>query len=443
MTPDFIRRMSHPVPRYTSYPTAASFSGSVGPVDYAEALAQLGNRASLSLYVHIPFCSQMCWYCGCSTKAVRSRAPIAEYLDALNHEMTMVSALRTSSQPVSHLHWGGGTPNILTAGEILRLADDVRAQFKIAPNAEFGVEIDPRTFGQDQAKAFAEAGVTRASIGVQDFDPVVQTAINRVQSFEVTKACLDALRSAGIANINIDLVYGLPHQTRGGIARTVEKVLELAPDRVALFGYAHLPDRAKHQKLIDSSALPITVERFALSQRARRLLLTGGFSAIGIDHYARPDDPLVAGRVRRNFQGYTSDAADALIGVGASSISRLPTGYFQNATQRHEYLRRVANTRLATARGFLLDDEDRMRGFVIEKLMCEFAYSGAAVRAEFGTLAESVARDADILIECDAEGLIERTADGFRVTAKGMPFVRSIAACFDSYLDAGAGSSGV
>ncbi len=445
MTPEFIRRMSQPVPRYTSYPTAASFSSDVGPVDYAEALAQLGSKTSLSLYVHIPFCAQMCWYCGCSTKVIRSREPITEYLDALTQEMTMVAALRTSGQPISHLHWGGGTPNILTPAEIARLADDVRAQFRIAPNAEFAVEIDPRTFSKEQAKAFADAGVTRASIGVQDFDPAVQRAINRIQSFEITQDCIEALRAAGIASVNIDLIYGLPYQTRSGIARTVERVLELAPDRVAIFGYAHLPDRAKHQRLIDSSVLPNTVERFALSQRARRLLTAGGFVSIGLDHYARPDDVLVTGKIRRNFQGYTSDAAEALIGVGSSAISHLPAGFFQNATQRHEYLRRVANTRLATARGFLLDDEDRMRGFVIDKLMCEFSYSVDAVRAEFGALAERVDRDAGILIECDEEGLLERTADGFRVTPKGMPFVRSIAACFDTYLDAGyrSGSSGV
>jgi oxygen-independent coproporphyrinogen III oxidase len=433
MTPEFVRRMSAPLPRYTSYPTAQQFTPRVGKFEYAKSLQNLSPATVLSLYIHIPFCSELCWYCGCSTKAVESREPIRAYLDTLKIEMTKVAAFLQAPR-VTHLHWGGGTPNILTASEIGELAKTVRNLFTISPSAEFAVEIDPRSFSSDQAEAFADAGVNRISVGVQDFDPAVQKAINRVQSFEVTERAVSSIRAAGIAAINIDLVYGLPHQTRQSVERTVAEVIRLEPDRIALFGYAHLPSRARHQSLIDESALPDIVERFAQSRRAERLLEAAGYIAIGLDHFAKPRDPLSSGRVRRNFQGYTTDEAEVLLGLGASAISKLPDGYFQNAAPRQDYLRRILDSGLATSRGVLLTEEDGVRAFVIERLMCTHEFSKRAIIEKFGKAAEPVIDDADNLLLSENEGLIERSGDGFRLTPKGKPFVRSVAACFDAYL---------
>jgi oxygen-independent coproporphyrinogen III oxidase len=435
MTPEFVRRMSAPLPRYTSYPTAQQFTPRVGEFEYANGLQNLSQATALSLYIHIPFCSELCWYCGCSTKAVKSREPIRTYLDTLKIEMAKVAALLQAPH-VTHLHWGGGTPNILAASEIGELAKAVRDLFTISSSAEFAVEIDPRSFSFDQAKAFADAGVNRISVGVQDFDPAVQKAINRVQSFEVTERAVSSIRAAGIQAINIDLVYGLPHQTRQSVERTIAEVIRLEPDRIALFGYAHLPSRAKHQSLIDESALPDTVERFAQSRRAELLLEAAGYVAVGLDHFAKARDPLSSGHVRRNFQGYTTDDADVLLGFGASAISKLPDGYFQNAAPRQDYLRRISDCGLATSRGVLLTEEDRVRAFVIERLMCEHDFSESTVIERFGHAGVHVIEDARDLLRSEREGLIEVTSDGFRLTPKGKPFVRAIAACFDAYLDA-------
>lgn len=437
MTPDLVRRMSAPVPRYTSYPTAPHFSASVGPMEFAEGLRRLTPSQALSLYVHIPFCAQMCWYCGCNTKATRNVNTIQHYLEHLKTEILMVAALVPGDKPLSHIHWGGGSPNSLSAAQIRVLSETLRTSFHIGPETEFAVEIDPRWLDDDQITAFAESGVNRASIGVQDFNPDVQTAINRVQSVEMTKRAVDELRKAGVGGVNIDLVYGLPHQTRDSVANTIEEVIRLAPDRIALFGYAHLPSRAKHQSMIDETTLPDSVERFAQSRRAQRLLTEAGYVTIGLDHFAKPGDPLARGDIKRNFQGYTTDKAQALIGVGASSISQLPTGYFQNAVPRQDYERRVADTGLATVKGVLLTEDDKMRANVIERLMCDFEFSRSSLQNVFGERAQPLIEEAEQLVASDQEGLVEKTPDGFRVTPRGQPFVRAIAACFDAYLETG------
>jgi oxygen-independent coproporphyrinogen-3 oxidase len=279
--------------------------------------------------------------------------------------------------------------------------------------------------------------VNRASVGVQDFNPQVQSAINRVQSVEMTAQAVNGMRDAGVKGVNIDLVYGLPHQTEESVANTIEEVICLAPDRIALFGYAHLPSRAKHQSMIDETTLPGTMERYRQSRRAERLLIEAGYVSVGLDHFAKPGDALASGEIKRNFQGYTTDKADALIGVGASSISQLPTGYYQNAVPRADYERRVRDTGLATVRGILLSDDDKMRASVIERLMCEFEFSKSSLQSVFGDLAKPVIDKAEELVAADEEGLVERTADGFRVTELGQPFVRAIASCFDAYLGKG------
>jgi oxygen-independent coproporphyrinogen-3 oxidase len=437
MTPELVRRMSAPVPRYTSYPTAPHFSSKVAALEFGEGLRQLSPAQALSLYVHIPFCAQMCWYCGCNTKATRNTQTIETYVQHLKTEILMVAALVPGDRPLAHIHWGGGSPNSLSPEQIRQVAGTLKSSFQIGTQTEFAVEVDPRWLSEEQIVAFAESGVNRASIGVQDFNPEVQSAINRVQSVEMTKQAVDGMRAAGVKGVNIDLVYGLPHQTRDSVANTIEEVIKLAPDRIALFGYAHLPSRAKHQSMIDETTLPGSMERFRQSRRAEELLIEAGYVTVGLDHFAKPGDSLASGQIKRNFQGYTTDKADALIGVGASSISQLPTGYYQNAVARQDYERRVADTGLATVKGILLTEDDKMRGSVIERLMCEFEFSKSSLRSVFGDLAKPVIEQADELVAADKEGLVERTSDGFRVTEVGQPFVRAIASCFDAYLGKG------
>ncbi|MCB0058967.1 MAG: oxygen-independent coproporphyrinogen III oxidase, partial [Caldilineaceae bacterium] len=371
MQSDLLRRYAAPVPRYTSYPTAPHFSPAVDAATYGRWLDEMENDLPLSLYVHIPFCNELCWYCGCATKITRKREPIARYLSALSREIDTVADRIKIRHAVTHIHWGGGSPSILEPNEIRALAAQLKTRFKLSPSAEFAVEIDPRGLDEARIAAFADSGVNRVSIGVQDFDLAVQKAINRMQSVEQTAWVVDTFRKHGIEAINIDLVYGLPKQTLETLDQTMDHVLALAPDRIALFGYAHLPARIKHQRLIPDDTLPDTAARFAHANRAAERLTEGGFVTIGLDHYARPHDPLASGTVRRNFQGYTTDTAAALIGLGASSIGRLPQGYVQNTPAIGEYERRVLDGGLATVRGHAMSTEDAARGLVIERLMCD------------------------------------------------------------------------
>lgn len=447
MQPQTLKRYAAPVPRYTSYPTSPHFSAAVDSATYASWLGDLDDEVPLSLYVHIPFCTEMCWYCGCSTKATRKHEPVARYLEALLTEIRTVAARLKPGHRIHHMHWGGGSPSILPPDDIRRLARVLKDAFHFAVDAEFAVEVDPRSLDVERIAAFAEAGVNRVSIGVQDFHPAVQIAINRQQSFELTRDVVTGFRSHGIAAINVDLVYGLPSQTLETLDQTMSHVLALAPDRIALFGYAHLPSRITHQKLIDERALPGADERFLQAKRAADRLQGAGYVTVGLDHYARPEDPLATGTVRRNFQGYTTDTASALIGLGASSIGRLPQGYVQNATAVADYQRRIAATGLATVRGHAMSVEDSARALVIERLMCDFRFPVDELRSRFADTADRLIAEADTLGDLETDELIERdrTSDGFLVTDKGRLFVRSICARFDRYLGKGPAqhSSGV
>ncbi len=434
VTPDLIKRYSAPVPRYTSYPTAPHFSGTVDADVFRRWLGELKAGSKLSLYAHIPFCHALCWYCGCSTKATSRAEPTKGYLPALLKEIEHVSGLVTRNHEVTHIHWGGGSPNILSEESITELAGAMRRHYNIGKSCDFAVEVDPRNLTEEQVDAFARSGVTRVSVGVQDFDPKVQEAINRFQPFEMTKRAIELFRAHGVKSVNMDLVYGLPHQTRQSIQRTMEQTLSLRPDRIAVFGYAHLPSRFRHQRLISDDALPGAVERYAQSQRLARILTGAGYVRVGLDHYAIPGDTLASGNVARNFQGYTSDTAEALIGFGASAISKLPQGYAQNTVPTPDYQERIDRIGLATVRGLELTDDDRMRADVIERLMCDFTFSRSAVSGAYGAAAEPVLTEAEHLIEADHDGFIERTADGFVVRERGRPFIRTICACFDAYL---------
>lgn len=438
MTTDLVQRHAAPVPRYTSYPTANHFSEAVTAAHMRRWLAALPGDATLSLYAHIPYCRELCFYCGCSTKAVRRYAPVEAYLTPLLAEIAHVSALVPPGHRVTHIHWGGGSPDILAPADIVRLGAAFRSRFSVAPGAEVAVEIDPRLLTEAQADSFAEVGVNRVSIGVQDFAPAVQAAIGRVQSFDVTRKAAEIFRARGVSSLNVDLVYGLPHQTEHSVSRTLADVIALEPDRVAVFGYAHLPDRLKHQRLIDPKALPGPAERFDQSRRIADLLTDAGYVQVGIDHFARSSDALAQGAIARNFQGYTTDTADALLGFGASAISRMAQGFAQNAVAVDDYARRVGAHGLAVVRGHEMAGDDAMRAYLIEQLMCAFFVSWRDLEARFGASVARVRYEAAAAARRDADGLVTLREDGLRVTERGRPFVRTVCAWFDPYLSADA-----
>lgn len=442
MQKEFVRKHAGPAPRYTSYPTAPHFHAGVDGDIYARWLGKLTPGQSLSLYIHIPWCDRLCWFCGCNTKQTLKYDPLKTYLSALENEMETISGLIDPECRVTALHLGGGSPTMLKPEDMVWLDKALRSRFTFSDEAEISVEMDPNDLSAEKYDALAEIGLTRASIGVQDFDEKVQKAINREQTFEQTREVVEQVRARGVRSVNCDVLYGLPHQTRETLDRTIQQVVSLSPDRIALFGYAHVPWMKTHQKMIDETVLPDVTERFAQMNRASSQLTTAGYTAIGIDHFALPADSLAvaaaSGVMRRNFQGYTSDTADALIGMGASSIGQLPQGYIQNQPSTGEYQRQVNLGRLPVVRGFELSEEDRLRARIIELLMCDFAFSFAAVRQEFGGAAESLLDEAEYLAGCDTDGMVELNGGLFQVTAKGRPFVRSIASAFDSYFGQGA-----
>lgn len=442
MDKTLVEKYAAPVPRYTSYPTAPHFNVEVSSATYGDWLRVLPKGASGSLYVHIPYCDRLCWFCACHTKQTRQYDPVERYLKALDAEIETVAALTGKRLNVTALHFGGGSPTLLKSEHILALGQKLRSSFAFAPDAEISVEMDPNDMDEARFDALAIIGMTRASLGVQDFDPRVQLTINREQTFEQTKWVVDAVRARGVGSVNLDMLYGLPHQTPGSIAATTELVLSLRPDRIALFGYAHVPWMKKHQTMIDEALLPDASARLEQAEVATRLILAAGYEAVGMDHFALPWDSLAvaarSGTLRRNFQGYTTDQADALIGLGASSIGLMPQGYVQNMPATSEYERRVLAGGLATVRGVGLSDTDRMRSWVIERLMCDFSFSRCELLSRFGEAARTVIAEAELVATDDRDGIFVRSGNRFVVTERGKPFVRSIAARFDAYLGQGA-----
>lgn len=436
-----VEKYAAPVPRYTSYPTAPHFKAGISGNTYGDWLRALPQGASASLYVHIPYCDRLCWFCACHTKQTRQYDPVERYLTALHAEIDTVAALAGGRLSVTALHFGGGSPTMLKPEHILSLGQTLRDAFAFARDAEISVEMDPNDMDAARFDALAAIGMTRASLGVQDFDARVQKAINREQTFEQTKAVVDAVRARGVNSTNLDMLYGLPYQTLESIAATTGQVLSLRPDRIALFGYAHVPWMKKHQTMIDEALLPDAVARLEQADLATRLILAAGYEAVGMDHFALPADSMAvaarSGTLRRNFQGYTTDQADALIGLGASSIGLLPQGYVQNMPATGEYERRVLSGSLATVRGIELSDADRMRSWVIERLMCDFSFSRCELLARFGEAARAVIAEAELLAANDRDGIFQRAGNRFVVTDQGKPFVRSIAAAFDAYLGQG------
>lgn len=439
MTVELAERYAKPVPRYTSYPTAPHFHTDIDNAIYRQWIEALPDDASLSLYIHMPFCDRLCWFCGCHTKQVLRYSPITKYLSALYIEITNVARLLAGRGQVVTIHLGGGSPSMLTPADFLALNTLLRDRFVVSNRVEFSIEIDPNDMDEPRYDALVEIGITRVSLGVQDFNPEVQAAINRIQTYEQTKAVVDAMRARGVRSINLDLLYGLPYQTVQSVEATAKQALSLQPDRLAVFGYAHVPWLKTHQRMIEEAALPRVRDRFEQAQAAAKEVVAGGYDAIGFDHFAKPTDDLAAaarqGRLRRNFQGYTVDSATALIGLGASAIGRLPQGYVQNTVATSLYQRQVEANGIAIARGIAVTDEDRLRSYVIERLLCDFSISRGDLEQRFGELARPFTQKMADVAASDTDGLTEFNGNLLTITPRGRPFVRSIAASFDAYLN--------
>lgn len=429
------------IPRYTSYPTAPHFSPEVSEADYRCWLGSMPATRG-SLYLHVPFCRAMCWYCGCHTTVAAREAPVRRYLDSLEKEVELVSRYGRGLLSIGHLHFGGGTPTLMPPDRMRSIMNRLRERFDISVGAEIAIEIDPRTLTIEMTEELGKCGFNRASLGVQSFDTTVQQAINRVQSFEQTEAAVRSLRVNGIGQINFDLVYGLPHQTLQSCLVTVQLALALCPDRIAVFGYAHVPSFKPHQRKITESALPDPKARFEQSRAIAQALVRAGYVEIGLDHFALPDDALAvaarAGRLHRNFQGYTTDEAQVLIGLGASSIGRMPQGFVQNEVRIPEYQRLVGECRLPIARGYRFEGDDRLRGAIIERLMCDHRVDLATVCADFGADPAHLLAGAE-LRPLIADGLVEQDGTRISVRRHARPLVRSIAAAFDAHLCSGNG----
>ncbi len=435
-TLDF-EKLAQRVPRYTSYPPAPYFEEAVSANTYANWLHSLRDGKSVSLYFHVPFCKEMCWYCGCNTVVVNRPDIIKSYVETMKTEVERVSDAIGARIPCEHLHFGGGTPTMLESGDFAELMAFVHERFDMTKDAELAIEIDPRTLTPTMADTLADVGINRASLGVQEFSPLVQKAVNRVQPFEMVKKAVEALRANGITQIGFDLMVGLPHQTVDDIELTIEKSMWLQPDRLSVFAYAHVPWMKKHQRLIDFETLPSLEARLAQAEAARTSLATRGYQLIGMDHFARPFDKLAkaarAGTMRRNFQGYTTDQADALIGFGASAIGAMPQGYIQNQVQVRAYMDAVRENGFATVRGYALSEDDKLRRAIIDQLMCTFALDLETIDGTKG-LTIGALGNAEELAEYQAKGLLERDPTQLTITEAGKPYVRLIASCFDRYL---------
>lgn len=423
------------VPRYTSYPTAPQFSGGVGPETFAGWIEAIPANSAISLYVHVPFCRRLCWFCACRTQGTTSNDPVIAYAKMLHAEIALLSRHLPKGVRLSRLHWGGGTPTLLSPGLIRDLAGKIFDTVPLAEGGEFSVEIDPNELDEARLDAMAAAGMNRASIGVQDFDPEIQKTIGREQSFELTRDVVEMIRARGVKSLNADILFGLPHQTGPRIADSVQKLLSFSPDRVALYGYAHVPWMSRRQQMIPSDAIPTPEERLGLFEVARELFLADGYQEIGIDHFARPEDGLAVaartGHLRRNFQGYTDDTAPILVGLGASSISRFPQGYAQNASGTSEHVAAIRAGKFSTHRGHVFSGEDLARGRIIEALMSDFRVEKAEIVAygidpvRLQTLFSSAARD--------FAGMVVDRPHAFEIKPEGRPLARMIARSFDAY----------
>ncbi|MBO1111196.1 oxygen-independent coproporphyrinogen III oxidase [Bordetella petrii] len=439
---DILARLDKNGPRYTSYPTADRYDASFGPAQYRQALscrAQDRARGPLSLYVHIPFCESLCYYCACNKVITRHHERAARYLDALRREMALHSSLVGRGVPVSQLHFGGGTPTFLSDAELDGLMAALRSHFQLLPDAEISVEVDPRTATAERLAYLAGLGFNRLSLGVQDFDPAVQRAVHRMQPYESVRDLMHSARQLGYASVNMDLIYGLPLQTAESFARTLEQVCGLRPDRIALYGYAHLPERFKAQRRILPAELPDGETRIALLGSAITRFLDAGYDYIGMDHFALHDDALAqakrAGRLHRNFQGYSTQPDRDLIALGVSAIGRVGATYSQNAKTLDGYYARIDQGEFAVERGLAMSADDLLRRDVIMAIMCQGGLDFRAVEQAHGIVFESYfADELQALQNLAGMGLVQCRPDGLHVSDLGWYFVRAVAMVFDRHL---------
>lgn len=428
---------SKPVPRYTSYPTAPHFRTGSAFLLKEQLIEQIRQNDRVSLYLHVPFCDRLCWFCGCHTKHTTKYAPVHQYVRALIEEIEQFGDQTTFKPLAGHVHFGGGSPSLLNTQDMAAIRKALDNVFKIDAATEISVELDPSDSNPDMFGALEALGVTRVSIGVQDFHPDVQRAINRPQSYECTKALIDELRARGIQNINIDALYGLPLQTGDRLKDTIEKCISLKPSRMALFGYAHVPWVKKHQKMIQEDSLPSSIDRFHHATAAAEQLTAAGYQTIGIDHFALPEDDLAkaatAGALRRNFQGYTVDNCDTLIGFGCSSISRFKGGYIQNIVATGQYEAAVHAGQTTAAKGCFITDDDQLRGHIIERLMCDMQIDFADLEKNFG--AEALLREetAQMIAHSDPFNLVTFDNRILSMNKDARLATRIIASYFDAY----------
>ncbi|MBD8555941.1 oxygen-independent coproporphyrinogen III oxidase [Rhizobium sp. CFBP 8762] len=426
------------LPRYTSYPTAPTFSPVVGASTYADWLAHIPKNAPVSLYIHIPFCRAMCWYCGCHTTITSRDKPILDYIDTVSAEIRMVREQLGAEVSCGHIHFGGGTPTVMPPEAFRRLSAILAQNFIFTPTTEIAVEIDPRTLTLPMVEALQDGGVTRASLGVQSFDPRVQRAINRLQSEQQTQEAVTHLRHVGIENISFDLIYGLPLQTVESCVATAQAAVTMRPDRFSVFGYAHVPSFKQHQTLIDEMTLPGAIERSEQAEAIAATLEAAGYVRIGLDHYALPDDEMVlaqkAGRLHRNFQGYTTDVCQTLIGFGASAIGRTPSGFVQNEVPPGVYRRQIGSGQLATTKGYQLTPEDTMRAELIERLMCDFKADVDRIASAHGFDSAMLLNGNHRLAMLEDDGVISLSNGVLAVRPDHRFIIRAVAACFDAHL---------
>ena len=436
-----IRKYNVNGPRYTSYPTALQFS-EFTPADYTRAVTDSPRRDSpISLYFHLPFCSTLCYYCACSKIVTRDKAKGVRYLEYLNREIDL-QAPNFAGRKVTQLHWGGGTPTFFSAEQITDLMDTIRDRFELVSDSEgeFSIEIDPRTVDAARIRHIREAGFNRLSLGIQDFEPDVQKAVNRIQSFEATREVIQAARDVGFKSISVDLIYGLPHQTMATIANTLKQVIELSPDRISIYNYAHLPQRFAPQKRINVVDLPDADHKLRILKQCIDMLTVSGYQYIGMDHFAKPDDELAVaqreGTLHRNFQGYSTHADCDLVAMGITGISNIGNTYSQNAKTMEDYEAALDGGRLPIVKGIQIDADDLIRKAVIMALICQFTVSFETIEREFDIdFRKYFWRELDSFAAMENDGLVEIDDKGIQVTERGRLLIRNVCMAFDRHLN--------
>jgi len=435
---DTILQLDRAVPRYTSYPPAPYFRPLQNTETYAEWLGSLSVETPLSLYLHVPFCHEMCWYCGCNTKITKRYKPVESYTDLILKEIALLAKyLPNTAMPVSNIHFGGGSPGMLHADDFKKIIDALHANFQLSQDTDIAIEIDPRGIDKEKTKAYAQNGVTRVSLGSQDFNDHILESVNRAQPFALSERAVKDLRSEGIHNINLDLIYGLPYQTTDTMRYTIDKALSLSPERVSLFGYAHVPWMKKHMRMINEEALPNQGLRFDLFETGANLLEAQGYVPIGIDHFAKPDDDMTTAlkekRLYRNFQGYTTDTGKELIGIGASSIGKLPQGYIQNAPDMPIYKRAIMSGKLPAHKIYKMHGDDPIYAHVIEQIMCYLQVDLNTVKEQFA-LPPHYFDDALYELEALAQkDILEIKQNTITINPKARTMARLAANIFDQY----------